>query len=113
MKENGVSQEVVSPPESLFAKAMHASAQVAGLGHEAARLKDKVSHVVTDAIEDGKREAKRAIKRGYNAAEDLADEATHCVKRHPLSSVAVAFGAGAVIGALFIGTVKAMTRRAI
>lgn len=84
--------------ETLLRETMNAGAKVAHLGHEASRVKSAVSDAVSDAVEDGVLAARRAAKRGYYAAEDLMDEAAHRVKRNPLGSVAIAFGAGALIG---------------
>ncbi len=80
--------------------------QAASFGHEATRIKAAVSHAVTDTIEDTKRETRRALKRSYNAAEDLVDETAHRVKHHPLRSVAIAFGAGALFGVIVTGIGK-------
>jgi ElaB/YqjD/DUF883 family membrane-anchored ribosome-binding protein len=95
--------------EGLFRKTVGAGAQVAQIGLEAARVKERVEHAVEDgvtaakhAVEDGVIAAKRAAKRGQYAAEDLLDETTHCVKRNPLSAVAVSFWAGFGLGALAI-----------
>lgn len=63
-----------------------------------------LKETVADAVEDGISAAKRAVKQGRRAAEDLVDDAEYQVKQHPLSSVGVSFGVGlglgAVIGAL-------------
>jgi ElaB/YqjD/DUF883 family membrane-anchored ribosome-binding protein len=56
---------------------------------------------VTDALEEGRASAERLLRRGRNAAEDYLDDATYQVKRNPAASVALAFGAGAIAGALF------------
>jgi len=72
--------------------------QVSNLGREATRLKD----VVTDAVEDSLVTAKRAVKRGYNSAEDLVDDAAHRIKRYPLRSVIGAFAIGAFAGWLLL-----------
>jgi hypothetical protein len=57
---------------------------------------------VVSAVEDCVGAARRAVKRGRFAAEDLLDEAAHSVKRHPLQTVALtfglAFGAGVLLG---------------
>ena len=90
----------------LLAKAVSAGAQVAGLGHQATRIKTAVTDAVTEAIEDTKRETRRALKRSYNAAEDLVDETAYRVKHHPLRSVAIAFGAGALVGVIVTGIGK-------
>ena len=55
---------------------------------------------VSEALEDGKTTVRQFVKRTRNTAEDLMDEASHNIKRAPLSSVAVAFGVGAVLGSV-------------
>ena len=52
---------------------------------------------VMDAVED----AKRAIVRGKHQFEDLRDTAAYRVKKAPLTSVGVSFGAGILLGAVF------------
>jgi hypothetical protein len=61
---------------------------------------------VTDAVEDAKRETRCALKRGYHVAEDLTDETAHHIKHHPLRSVAIVFGAGALFGVIVTGIGK-------
>ena len=88
--------------ESLFKKTIEtgaqAAAQVAHVGLEAARVKERVEH----AVEDGVVAAKRVAKRGRYAAEDLVEDAAHCVKQNPFSAVAVSFWAGFGLGVLVI-----------
>ncbi|HLG17879.1 MAG TPA: hypothetical protein VJH03_25785 [Blastocatellia bacterium] len=83
---------------SLLRDTVNTGARIAQFGHEASRVKSAVSASITDAVEDGAAAARRAVRRGAHAAEDLLDEAAHRVKRSPLRSVAIAFGAGALIG---------------
>jgi len=52
---------------------------------------------VMDAVED----AKRAIVRGKHQLEDLRDTAAYRVKKAPLTSVGIGFGAGILLGAVF------------
>ncbi len=56
---------------------------------------------VSEALEEGRISAERLLRRGRNAAEDYLDDATYQVKRNPGTAVALAFGAGAIAGALF------------
>jgi ElaB/YqjD/DUF883 family membrane-anchored ribosome-binding protein len=86
--------------EGVVERVMKAGAQVSELGHQAARLKSVASTAVSEAIEDGKVAARRAAKRSYNRAEDLMDDAAHRVKKSPLQSVVVCFGAGLLLGAI-------------
>jgi hypothetical protein len=56
---------------------------------------------VLSAVEDCVGAARRAVKRGRFAAEDLMDEAAHSVKRRPLQTVVLTFGLAFGAGALF------------
>jgi len=81
--------------------------KVTDVGAAAAQLEagvERVKGAVADAVEDGIDAAKRALKQGRRAAEDLVDDAEHQVKQHPVSTVGAFFsiglGLGAVIGIL-------------
>ena len=65
------------------------------LGAEVKRVKE----VVVDAVDNGIVAAKRAVKQGRRAAEDLVDDAEYRVKQHPLSALGVSFGIGIGLGA--------------
>lgn len=52
---------------------------------------------VMEAVE----EAKRSIAKGKMQFEDLKDTATYSIKKAPLTSVGIGFGAGVLLGALF------------
>jgi len=62
------------------------------------------------AAEDAIRTMKRSAKRGLENLTDLKDESLRQVKRHPAQAVAIAMGAGIVIG-LTIGWLSARRRR--
>ena len=49
-------------------------------------------------VQQARRAAERAVRRGIERLEDLKDEGVHYVKRHPIQAVAVAAGAGLMIG---------------
>jgi ElaB/YqjD/DUF883 family membrane-anchored ribosome-binding protein len=68
--------------------------KMAGIGEEAARLKE----IVSETFEGGVDNAKRALKRGRRSAEDALDSASYQIKRHPLESLGVTFGVGLVCG---------------
>jgi ElaB/YqjD/DUF883 family membrane-anchored ribosome-binding protein len=51
-----------------------------------------------DAVHEARRAAERAVRRGIEKLEDLKEEGAHYVKRNPLKAVAVAAGAGMMIG---------------
>ena len=72
--------------------------QISNLGREATRLRG----VVTDAVDDSLVNARRAARRGYNSAEDLIDDVSHEIKRHPLRSVLCALAFGAIAGWLLL-----------
>jgi ElaB/YqjD/DUF883 family membrane-anchored ribosome-binding protein len=54
-----------------------------------------------EALEENIRNTRRAVADGRHAAEDFVAEKSLLVRRHPVSAVALAAGAGAVIGCLF------------
>jgi hypothetical protein len=55
-------------------KTVHAAeTQLENLGQEAARIKTSVASAVTDAVEDGRHRARKAIKRARVQTEDLID----------------------------------------
>jgi ElaB/YqjD/DUF883 family membrane-anchored ribosome-binding protein len=86
--------------------------KVTGVGAAAAQMGagvGRVKEAVADAVEDGINTAKRAVKQGRRAAEDLVDDAEYQVKQHPLSAVGVSFGIGLGLGAV-IGVLLARTR---
>jgi ElaB/YqjD/DUF883 family membrane-anchored ribosome-binding protein len=68
--------------------------QISNLGREASRIRG----VVSEAVDDSLVNARRVARRGYNSAEDLIDETSHQIKRHPLRSVLCALAMGAVVG---------------
>ena len=51
---------------------------------------------VMEAVE----EAKRAIAKGKHQFEDLRDTAQYRIKKAPLTSVGIGFGAGVLLGAI-------------
>jgi ElaB/YqjD/DUF883 family membrane-anchored ribosome-binding protein len=83
-------------------KAIEVGAAVAQMRAGSGRMKE----AVVDAVEDGVSAAKRAVKQGRRAADDLVDDAEYQVKQHPLSAVGVSFGIGLGLGAV-IGMVLA------
>jgi ElaB/YqjD/DUF883 family membrane-anchored ribosome-binding protein len=80
-------------------RAMDAKAQLANLGLEASRTGAAALDALSEVIDDRKRAASKAIKRGRNAAEDAVEAASHEIKRAPLQWVSICLCAGAVIGA--------------
>jgi len=86
-------------------KVIGAGATAVQLGVEVGRVKEAVA----DTVEDGISAAKRAVRQGRRAAEDLVDDAEYQVKQRPLSAVGVFFGIGLGLGAL-IGVLLARNR---
>jgi ElaB/YqjD/DUF883 family membrane-anchored ribosome-binding protein len=77
--------------------------KVTDIGAAAAQLGagvERVKGAVADVVEDGIDAAKRALKQGRRAAEDLVDDAEHQVKRHPLGTLGAFFGLGLGLGAV-------------
>lgn len=58
----------------------------------------KIPSLVTDMMEDGARCAKRTVRRGRYAAEDVIEEAEHAIKRRPFQTMGWVFAAGVVVG---------------
>jgi ElaB/YqjD/DUF883 family membrane-anchored ribosome-binding protein len=71
--------------------------RAAHLAHEAGLLKT----IASDAVEDGVHAARRAIKRGAHEVDDLRDAAASRVRKAPLLSIALAAGAGMLVGIVF------------
>ena len=63
---------------------------------------EKTGEQLADVLGDGAATAKKAARRVSNAAEDLVDNSTRTIKRHPLATVgvaiAVAFASGMLVG---------------
>jgi ElaB/YqjD/DUF883 family membrane-anchored ribosome-binding protein len=76
------------------------------LGAEVKRVKA----AAVDAVDNGIAAARRAVKQGRRAAEDLVDDAEYRVKQHPFSALGVSFGIGLGLGAL-IGVLLARNGR--
>ena len=54
----------------------------------------QLKSVATDALEDGLYTARRAVKTAARDLVDVRDEASYRIKKAPMQSVALAFGAG-------------------
>jgi ElaB/YqjD/DUF883 family membrane-anchored ribosome-binding protein len=69
---------------------------------EAARKASRMSGVVADVFEDGLRAARRVAKQSGDAAEEIFDDTTKRLQRHPIetviASLAVGVACGIVIG---------------
>ena len=95
MKQN---LQTVEPAKEngLLAKGLHVAENIAKAGYKVEKLKARANH----AVEDGTVAAKRLVKRGRYAAEDLRDETVHRIKRDPFRSVLITFGVGIGLGSL-------------
>jgi ElaB/YqjD/DUF883 family membrane-anchored ribosome-binding protein len=76
-------------------------------GHDVQKIGKRIEEAVNDAqaavsatLDDGRIAAERLLKRGRYAVEDGIGETAHMIKRHPVSSFAIAFAAGAALGLL-------------
>ena len=70
--------------------------QIADKSHRAART----TAAVTEAFEDGVGMAKRAMKHGCDAVEEVMDDTQQRIKRHPVESLVASFAAGTLTGIL-------------
>ena len=67
------------------------------------RVLDKLAaqkRTLSEALEDGRKTANKFLEKTRDNAEDLIYHTTRRVRRSPIRSVAIAFGAGALIGML-------------
>ena len=56
---------------------------------------------VSEAFDEGVEAAKHIGKRSSDAAEELMDDTTERIKRHPAETVVMAFAAGLLLGGFF------------
>ncbi len=54
----------------------------------------------SEALGDGRAAVERFVDQTRDQVEDMVYQASRRVKRNPMAAIAVAFGAGAVLGAL-------------
>lgn len=62
------------------------------------RSAHKLPFIVSDAVEDGVRLARRAVRHGRYAAEDAIEEAEHIIKQKPFQTMGLVFAAGVLAG---------------
>jgi ElaB/YqjD/DUF883 family membrane-anchored ribosome-binding protein len=86
--------ETVTTPTTASDRVADVVGRVAHVAHEARLLKTLAS----DAVEDGVHAAKRAVTRGAHQVEDLRDATVSRVRKAPLMSIALAAGAGLLLG---------------
>jgi ElaB/YqjD/DUF883 family membrane-anchored ribosome-binding protein len=75
-----------------------ADAQVAESIHRLSRA----TSAMAEAMDEGVGVIKRAVKRSSDAAEELVDDTTQRIKRHPVEATAATFAMGFIVGG-FIG----------
>ena len=75
-----------------------ADAQAAESIHKLSRA----TSAMAEAIEESVGVMKRAIKRSSDSAEELVDDTTQRIKRHPVEATAATFALGVIVGG-FIG----------
>jgi ElaB/YqjD/DUF883 family membrane-anchored ribosome-binding protein len=70
--------------------------RAAHVAHDARLLKT----MAADAVEDGVHAAKRAATRGAREFEEFRETAAYRIKKAPFRAVAIAAGAGLLVGAV-------------
>ena len=75
-----------------------AEAQVA----ESIRKLTRATSAMAEAIDEGVGAIKLAVKRSGDLAEEMMDDTTQRVKRHPVETVVATFSVGIIVGG-FIG----------
>ena len=87
--------------EIAFAKTIRAGEKIA----EAVSDIENAKAALSEVVDEGKEAARRALKRGRRAAEDLDEDAVRGIREYPRMTVAVTFGvamgAGLLLGWLF------------
>jgi ElaB/YqjD/DUF883 family membrane-anchored ribosome-binding protein len=67
---------------------------------ESARQVSRATSAIADAIEDGTGAVRRAAKQGGDAAEEILNDTTERIQRHPVLTVATSFAVGLTAGTL-------------
>ena len=73
-----------------------AEAQVA----ESIRKLTRATSAMAEAIDEGVGAIKLAVKRSGDMAEEMMDDTTQRVKRHPVETVVATFALGLIVGGL-------------
>ncbi len=63
------------------------------------RLRGATS-AMADAMDESVRILRRAVKRSGDVAEELMDDTTDRIKRHPVETITMSFAAGVVVGVM-------------
>ena len=67
---------------------------------ESIRKLTRATSAMADVIDEGVGVIKHAVKKSGDAAEELMDEATQRVKRHPTATMAATFTLGVIVGGI-------------
>lgn len=67
---------------------------------ESAHQASRAASAIADAVEDGVGVVRRAAKQGGDAAEELLNDTTQRIQRHPVITVAATFAIGVAAGTL-------------
>ena len=99
--------EITDKKNGVLKNAFDLAEQIVPAALDVDRLKERA----TLAIDDGMADAKRMVKRGVYAAEDLVEDTAHRIKKDPFSSVGITFGVCMGIG-IFVGWLIARKTKA-
>ena len=67
---------------------------------ESIRKLSRATSAMAEAIDEGAEAIKLAVKRSGDLAEELMDDTTQRVKRHPVEAMAATFTLGVIVGGL-------------
>jgi hypothetical protein len=67
---------------------------------ESIRNLTRAASAMADAIDEGVGLIKHAVKRSGDVAEELMDDTTQRVKRHPMETMVATFTLGVVVGGI-------------
>ena len=67
---------------------------------ESMRKLTRATSAMADAIDEGVGVIKHAVKRSGDAAEEVMEDATQRVKRHPVEAIAATFTLGVLVGGI-------------
>ena len=67
---------------------------------ESMRKLTRATSAMADAIDEGVGVIKHAVKRSGDAAEELLDDTTQRVKRHPIGTMSATFTLGVLVGGI-------------
>lgn len=73
---------------------------------ETARKASRTTSAVAEALQDGVEAARRIAKQGGDAAEELIDDTTKRLQRHPVETVFATFAIGVTFGVILGWMIK-------